>query len=171
MYAAVRDRLQPATKRRREPEQEVPPWELHARALGVPAYPSAKRLRPYEEKAPEESPLGPPAREQQEKETSLQTMLRERRLQNEQEAPRMLNPNPTAIRGWRSTDHLLEAIKLTGLPAPFVLQEHAAGFLRFSGPTVVVNYYSTTNTALVQGKMAGTWDERLRAARTLAVLP
>jgi len=135
---------------------EEPPWEIHARELGVPAIPSSPKLRRMaspstRRRSRSRTPATPP-----------------RPLGDN--SPRVTRrSNPTAIRGWKSPEHLLEAIKLAGLPAPYELKEHVAGFLRYSGPTALVNYYTTTQTALVQGRMAGTWDERLRAARTLTL--
>ena len=75
------------------------------------------------------------------------------------------NPNPTAIRGWTGVGHVQAAIEEAGLPPPHTLQNHRAGFLRYTNAHVVINYYETTRTVLVQGKEAGRWDEQIRQAQ------
>jgi hypothetical protein len=45
------------------------------------------------------------------------------------------------------------------------MHQHQAGFMRYATKSVIVNYYATTRTVLVQGRQAGQWDEKLRAAR------
>ena len=139
---------------------EEPPWELHAREMGVPAYPSGPKIRlmPVQSSSINGS-----------QRTRSRSPKVSRAEPTDAEPRASLRANPTAIRGWKSINHLTDAMGLAGLPAPHHLEEHAAGFLRYMGPTVIINYYTTTRTALVQGKMAGTWDERLRAARTLSL--
>ena len=190
MFAApIWHKRKPAAKNDQTMDQDEPPWEAHARALGVPEYPSGKRLRKLEDKQASANPLSEqqdeahpretfdqPAPTLEEK-TVIASLYRERqdtaqpRVAIDLPVPRLHNPNPTAIRGWKSSEHLLAAIQLAGMPPPHELSEHPAGFLRYAAPCVLVNYYTTTRAAIVQGKLAGTYDERLRAARVLANHP
>ncbi len=151
-------------------DSDEPPWEVHARVLRLPPllFPPPRLLHRLPEQ-PARTPEGP-----EQKANPDQAPIPETgptpTLPPIDDPPRVIHrTNPTAIRGWKSPEHLLEAIKIAGFPPPYELKEHVAGFLRYSGPTSLVNYYSTTQTALVQGKLAGTWDERLRAARTLTL--
>ncbi len=190
MFAApVCYKRKPAAKGDQMMDQDEPPWVAHARALGVPEYPSGKRLRKLEEKPASANPLSEQQDEAHPREALDQPVptLEENpaivnldrepqdtappRVATDLPVPRLLNPNPTAIRGWKSGEHLLAAIRLAGMPPPHELTEHPAGFLRYAAPCVLVNYYTTTRAAIVQGKLAGTYDERLRAARVLANHP
>jgi len=75
---------------------------------------------------------------------------------------------PVANRGWDSERHVLIAIALAGMPPPYTLVDMSQGMRRYRGSSVVVNFWATKMSVLVQGRDAVRWDRQLRAAQEAA---
>jgi len=151
-----------------QPYEDEPPWEAHARALELPpmVFPPPQLLYRLPQHTATKSASAERSEQAAQRERSRSRSAPHNRQPIEQgHSDYPHNPNPTAIRGWEDTKHVEDAIREAGLPAPHTMYRHQAGFMRYTTKSAIVNYYMTTRTVLVQGRQAGLWDEKMRAAR------